>query len=92
MERSLWEGLGLDGRTILLLILNKYNVNTRNWVDSAYDRDYWRALVNNDVGGGESFTVRKIRWAVHVARIEEGRSALGKYNRVRYREETSRKA
>jgi hypothetical protein len=21
-------------------------VNTRNWVDSAQDRDYWRALVN----------------------------------------------
>ena len=22
------------------------SVNTRNWVDSAQDRDYWRALVN----------------------------------------------
>ena len=22
-------------------------VNTRNWVDSAQDRDYWRALVNS---------------------------------------------
>ena len=21
-------------------------MNTRNWVDSAQDRDYWRALVN----------------------------------------------
>ena len=21
-------------------------VNTRNWADSAQDRDYWRALVN----------------------------------------------
>ena len=21
-------------------------INTRNWVDSAQDRDYWRALVN----------------------------------------------
>ena len=22
-------------------------INTRNWVDSAQDRDYWRALVNS---------------------------------------------
>ena len=22
------------------------SINTRNWVDSAQDRDYWRALVN----------------------------------------------
>ena len=21
-------------------------INTRNWVDSAQDRDYWKALVN----------------------------------------------
>ena len=26
--------------------LIKIDVNTRNWVDSAQDRDYWRALVN----------------------------------------------
>ena len=26
--------------------LKKMSVNTRNWVDSAQDRDYWRALVN----------------------------------------------
>ena len=24
----------------------KIGINTRNWVDSAQDRDYWRALVN----------------------------------------------
>ena len=28
------------------LDLKEMGVNTRNWVDSAQDRDYWRALVN----------------------------------------------
>ena len=26
--------------------LKEIRVNTRNWADSAQDRDYWRALVN----------------------------------------------
>ena len=26
--------------------LKEIGMNTRNWVDSAQDRDYWRALVN----------------------------------------------
>jgi hypothetical protein len=26
--------------------LKEMGINTRNWVDSAQDRDYWRALVN----------------------------------------------
>ena len=26
--------------------LNEKGINTKNWVDSAQDRDYWRALVN----------------------------------------------
>ena len=26
--------------------LKEIGFNTRNWVDSAQDRDYWRALVN----------------------------------------------
>ena len=26
--------------------LQKIGINTRNWIDSAQDRDYWRALVN----------------------------------------------
>ena len=26
--------------------LKEIRINTRNWVDSAQDRDYWRALVN----------------------------------------------
>jgi hypothetical protein len=26
--------------------LKEININTKNWVHSAQDRDYWRALVN----------------------------------------------
>ena len=26
--------------------IKEIGMNTRNWVDSAQDRDYWRALVN----------------------------------------------
>ena len=26
--------------------LEEIGINTRNWVDSPQDRDYWRALVN----------------------------------------------
>ena len=26
--------------------LKEVGINTRNWVDSAQDRNYWRALVN----------------------------------------------
>ena len=26
--------------------LKEIGINTRNWVDSAHDRDYWRAPVN----------------------------------------------
>ena len=26
--------------------LKEIGINTRNWVESAQDRDYWRALVN----------------------------------------------
>ena len=26
--------------------LEEIGINTRNWVDSAQDRNYWRALVN----------------------------------------------
>ena len=26
--------------------LKEISINTRNWVDSAQDKDYWRALVN----------------------------------------------
>ena len=26
--------------------IKEIGINTRNWVDSAQDKDYWRALVN----------------------------------------------
>ena len=38
--------MGIDGRKILQWVIKKIDVNTRNLVDSAHDRDYWRALVN----------------------------------------------
>ena len=44
-ERELEEDLGIDGRTILEWTLKELDINTRNWVDSDQDRDYWRALV-----------------------------------------------
>ena len=37
--RSKWED---NFRTYL----KEIGINTRNWVDSAQDRDYWRVLVN----------------------------------------------
>ena len=45
LARDLQEGLGGDGRTILEWILKK-QVSTFNWIDSAQDKDYWRALVD----------------------------------------------
>ena len=27
-------------------VINEWSLNTRNWVDSAQDRDYWRAIIN----------------------------------------------
>jgi hypothetical protein len=35
----------MDGKTILEWTL-KGQINARYWVDSAQDRNYWRALVN----------------------------------------------
>ena len=38
-SRSRWEdNIRMD--------LKEIGINTRNWVDSAQDRDFWRALVN----------------------------------------------
>ena len=31
---------------IIRMDLEEIGINARNWVDSAQDRDYWRALVN----------------------------------------------
>ena len=28
------------------IVLKEIDINTRNWVDSAQDRENWRALVN----------------------------------------------
>ena len=30
----------------IIMDLKEIGINTRNWVDSAQDRDYWRALLN----------------------------------------------
>ena len=34
------------------MYLKEMGINTRNWVDSAQDRDYWRALVNTALNLG----------------------------------------
>ena len=36
--RRRWENIKMD--------LKELGINTRNWVDSTQDRDYWRAHVN----------------------------------------------
>ena len=41
-EIDLWGGLGVDGR----MGLEEIGINAGSWVDSAKDRNYWRALVN----------------------------------------------
>ena len=28
------------------MAIKEIDINTRNWVDSAEDRDYWRSLLN----------------------------------------------
>ena len=45
-EMDVQEGLGVDGRTILECSFKGKGINTGNCVDSAQDRNYWRALVN----------------------------------------------
>ena len=37
---------GSDFKIIIRMNLKKIGINMRNWVESAKDRDYWRALVN----------------------------------------------
>ena len=43
-ERDVQEGLGVEDN--IRMILEEIGINTRKWVDSAQDRDYWRAPVN----------------------------------------------
>ena len=38
----------VDERTILEWTLKKIGINARNWVNSAQDRDCWRALENTN--------------------------------------------
>ena len=40
------EDLDVNGRTILEWTFEEIGINSGNWVDSAQDRDYWRALLN----------------------------------------------
>ena len=48
--------------------LKEIGINTRNWVDSAQNRDYWRALVNSALnlwvshGGNMLISRHKIHW------------------------------
>jgi hypothetical protein len=44
-KRSLgWPSRRLENN--IKMDLKEIGINTRNWVDSAQDKDYWRALVN----------------------------------------------
>ena len=36
----------MGGRCDVRIDLKEIGINTRNWVDSAQDRGYWRAVVN----------------------------------------------
>jgi hypothetical protein len=45
MEEDHLEDSGVDGRTILKWILEKWFGGT-DWIDLAQDRDRWRAVVN----------------------------------------------
>ena len=54
-SRRSWEdGISMDRKEI--------GIDTRNWVDSANDRDYWRAFVNAawDLPGSISMKLVKI--------------------------------
>ena len=45
-ERELQESLGVDDRTISEPIFKKVGANTRIWIDSIQDTDYWGTLEN----------------------------------------------
>ena len=39
-------GRSRHGWDDIIMDLNEIGINTRNWVESAQDRGYWRAFVN----------------------------------------------
>jgi hypothetical protein len=45
-ERYYWEDQDVGGWTILKRILREIGLDSIDWIDSAHDRDQWRALVN----------------------------------------------
>jgi hypothetical protein len=48
-ERDHLEGPDVDGRIILIWIFRKWD-GGMDWIDLAWDRDRWRALVNAVMG------------------------------------------
>ena len=48
--------------------LEEIGINARNWVDSAHDRDYWRALINSPTTGQMYFNHQEVDCAV-ISRI-----------------------
>ena len=71
MPRSRWkDNIKMD--------LKEIGINTRNWLDSALDRNYWRALVNAALNLSSPNIIRvvqsrKLRWAGHEARMKKVR-------------------
>ena len=56
--------------------LKEIGINTRNWVDSTQDRDYWRALVNaalNSISHGVSYEVGEGKQRIDEVRENERR-------------------
>ena len=45
-ERDLWEKPRRRWEVNIRMDLEEIGINAGNWVDSAQDRNYWRALVN----------------------------------------------
>ena len=43
------------------MYLKEIVVSTRNWVDSAHDRDYWGALTNEALNLQETYRKRPLR-------------------------------